>query len=62
MVRNRLAMFTEIDFLLINIAGVAVEEVEGSGLMQAIANVEVHDKKIAKLTFISGKRTSGETL
>jgi hypothetical protein len=35
---------------------------EGPGVMQAIAIYEVQDKKIAKVTFISGKRTPGETL
>ncbi|WP_197481632.1 nuclear transport factor 2 family protein [Collimonas pratensis] len=35
---------------------------EGPGVMQAIAIYEVRDGKIAKVTFISGKRTPGETL
>lgn len=35
---------------------------EGPGVMQAIAIYEVRDEKIAKVTFISGKRTLGETL
>jgi len=35
---------------------------EGPGVMQAIAMYEIHEGKIAKVTFISGKRTPGETL
>lgn len=35
---------------------------EGPGVMEAIAIYEVHDGKIAKVTFISGKRTPGEEL
>jgi len=35
---------------------------EGAGVMEAIAIYEVHDGKIAKVTFISGKKTPGEKL
>ncbi|WP_211440811.1 nuclear transport factor 2 family protein [Collimonas humicola] len=35
---------------------------EGPGVMEAIAIYEVHDGKIAKVTFISGKKTPGENL
>ncbi len=35
---------------------------EGPGVMEAIAIYEVHDGKIAKVTFISGKKTPGEKL
>jgi len=35
---------------------------EGPGVMEAIAMYEVHDGKIAKVTFIYGKKTPGEKL
>jgi len=35
---------------------------EGPGVMEAIAMYEVHDGKIAKVTFIYGKKTPGEEL
>lgn len=35
---------------------------EGPGVMEAIAIYEVDDGKIAKVTFISGKKTPGEKL
>ncbi|HWW04235.1 nuclear transport factor 2 family protein [Collimonas sp.] len=35
---------------------------EGPGVMEAIAIYEVHDGKIAKVTFISGEKTPGEKL
>lgn len=35
---------------------------EGPGVMEAIAIYEVQDGKIAKVTFIHGKKTPGETL
>lgn len=35
---------------------------EGPGISEAIAIYEVRDGKIAKVTFISGKKTPGETL
>jgi hypothetical protein len=35
---------------------------EGPAVMEAIAIYEVHDGKIAKVTFISGKKTQGEKL
>ncbi len=35
---------------------------EGPGVMEAIAIYEVRDGKIAKVTFISGKKTPGEKL